>query len=93
MDNEKQKNVKLIHLLLGLFFTISGISTLVNERYLFSTWIISLGLFFLFDSFKITLGSKISPKTIIAFHYILASIVFITGVIAMLMEFEILGEI
>ena len=90
MNNEKSKNVRLIHLFLGLLFTIGGISTLINARYLFSSWIISLGLLFLFESFKLILSSKISLKSIMAIHYILASIVLITGVIAMLMEFEII---
>ena len=90
MNNEKQKKFKVIHLLLGLFFVISGISILFDARYVFSSWIISLGLFFLFDSYKESLKSKINSSSLELIHYILAGIVLITGITVMLTELEII---
>jgi len=89
MKTEKSKFFKLLHLILGLFFTFSGIVTIGNKHYVFSIWIISLGLSFLIDPLKNIINSRISPKTIKKFTYILYSIVIISGVVVFMMEFNI----
>jgi len=78
MNSEKSKGIQTIHLILGVFFTIAGVLTLVNADYIFSIWVISLGLLFLFDSIKEML--KLNPNSLKVIHFIIGAIVLITGI-------------
>lgn len=78
------KNLQIVHLILGLFFSIAGILTLFKGNYVFSIWIISLGMLFLFHFFKELMHSKIKPVIIDIIHYILAFVVLVTGLITLL---------
>ena len=89
MKTEKSKFLKLVNLILGLFFTISGIVTVGDKHYIFSIWIISLGISFLADPLKLIISPKISPIIFKVFQYILGAIVIVSGVIVLLMEFDI----
>lgn len=80
MNSEKSKGIQTIHLILGIFFTIAGVLTLVNADYIFSIWVISLGLLFLFDAIKEILKSKLNPNSLKVIHFIIGVIVLITGI-------------
>jgi hypothetical protein len=80
----KLKNLQIIHLILGFFFFIAGILTLFKGNYLFSIWIISLGMLFLFYIFKEIFYSNIRPVIIDIIHYTLALVVLVTGLITLL---------
>jgi hypothetical protein len=81
MNTFKLKNLQVLHLTLGIFFSISGILTLFKANYLFSIWIISLGLFFLSDIFGTLLVSGIKPVLLKTIHYTFAIIVLLTGIL------------
>ena len=90
MNNKKYKRIQIIHLILGLFFTIVGVFNFDYADYLFGIWIISLGVLFLFDSFKEILKSKLNPNYLEVIHYIIAAFVLITGVAALSIKFNII---
>jgi len=83
MKNLKSKNLQVLHFILGLFFTIAGLFTLVKANYLFSIWIISLGLLFLFDTIKDRLTTSVKPFILDIIHYALAIIVLATGILTL----------
>ena len=89
MKNVKSKPILVLHLILGLIFTISGILTIGNKHYIFNVWLISLGLLFLIDPLKLYLLTKINPKSFKIFTYILYAVVIIAGVIVFTMEFNV----
>jgi hypothetical protein len=78
------KNLQVLHIILGLFFTLAGILTLTDLNYLFSIWIVSLGFLFLHDSIRDALKQKIKPVIFEILHYTLALIVLITGILTLL---------
>lgn len=80
----KSTNLQIIHLFLGIFFSITGILTLFKGNYLFSVWIISLGMLILFYTFKEVFYSKIKPVIIYIIHFTLALVVIVTGLIILL---------
>jgi len=84
LNTQKSKNLQVLHFILGLFFTIAGLFTLVKANYLFSSWIISLGLLFLFDSIKDKLNLNVKPLILETVHYALALIVLTTGIFTLL---------
>jgi len=88
MDSEKPKGIQTIHLILGIFFTIAGLLTLVNVDYIFSIWVISLGLLFLFDSIKEML--KLNPNSLKVIHFIIGAIVLISGIASLSVKFGII---
>ena len=90
MNKNKTKKMQGIHLILGLFLAIAGISILVDARYLFGLWILSLGLLFLFESFRESLKLKLNPKSVSAIRYVLAAIVLVTGIAALFISSEII---
>ena len=89
MKTVKSKPILALHLILGLFFTLSGILTIGNKHYIFNVWLISLGLSFLIDPLKLYLLTKINPKSLKIFTYILYAIVVISGVLVFTMEFNV----
>ena len=89
MNKIKFRKLQVLHLLIGIFFTIAGILTLFKANYLFSVWIISLGFLFLFDSIKNKLMFKVKSEILEIIHYLLALIVLIAGISTLLIEFEI----
>ncbi len=90
MENERINRVKGIHLFLGILWIIFGIVALIEASYLISAWVISLGVFFIFDSLKERLELKFSPKLINVIHYILGAILIILGSTALLDTFKII---
>jgi len=84
------RNVQIPHLVLGIFFCIAGLYTLLNTEYIFSVWIFSLGIFFLFDSFKEILKTKLKPVSVKSLHHILGLIVILSGIISLSVEFGII---
>ena len=84
MKTTNSKNLWIMHFILGLFFTIAGLFTLVKANYPFSIWIISLGLLFLFDSIKDTLKVKVKSVILDLIHYTLALTVLTTGILTLL---------
>jgi len=84
----KSKSLLLLHLVLGLFFTISGIVTIGSKHYIFNVWLISLGLSFLIDPLKLYFLTKANPQLIKIFSYVIYAIVIISGVIVFTMEFN-----
>jgi len=88
MDSEKPKGIQTIHLILGIFFTIAGLLTLVNVDYIFSIWVISLGLLFLFDSIKEML--KLNQNSLKVIHFIIGAIVLISGIASLSVKFGII---
>ena len=89
MKTVKSKSLLFLHLVLGLFFTISGILTIGNKHYIFNVWLISLGFSFLLDPLKVYLLTKVNPQTLKIFTYIVYAIVIISGVIFFTMEFNV----
>lgn len=89
MNKIKFRKLQVLHLLIGIFFTIAGILTLFKANYLFSIWIISLGLLFLFETIKEALKLRVKPVILEIMHYTLAVILLITGISTLLIEFEI----
>jgi len=83
MKSFELKDIQYLHLILGLFFTIAGFFTLLKADYIYSIWIISLGLFFLFDIIQKSLLSGIKSTTIKLIHYSLVLIVLLTGLITL----------
>ena len=55
MKMEKSDYFKLLHLIIGLFFTISGIITIGDKYFIYSIWIIS-GVIVLLMEFEILKG-------------------------------------
>ena len=90
MENGRMKKIEIIHLISGLFFTVAGITILVDARYLFGLCILSLGLLLLFDALKRSLQSKLNPKSVVVIHYVLAAFVLVTGITALLISSEII---
>jgi len=84
VDNTKSKNLQVLHIILGLFFTIAGLLTLSKANYIFSVWIILLGLLFLIDIVKEVLKSRVKPLYLNILHYAIALIVLITGISTLL---------
>jgi len=85
----KSKPLMLLHLVLGLFFTISGILTMGNKHYIFNIWLISLGFSFLINPLKVVLFTKINPRLFKIFSYVIYAVVIISGVIFFTMEFNV----
>jgi hypothetical protein len=90
MNSTQSKSLQLLHLILGFFFTIAGILTLFKVDYLFSVWIISFGLLFLFYTTKDVLKLRVKPVILEIMHYLLALIVLMTGIFTLLIDFELL---
>ena len=90
MTDVKGKELRCIHLLLGLFFGISGLVALFQAIYPVALWVISLGLLFIFFAFQERLAKKIGERGAKAIHILLALLVIGTGSIALLKTFHIL---
>ena len=86
MDIIKSKNLQVLHVVLGLFFIITGLFALIKANYLYSIWTISLGLLFLVDILKGLLNSSIKPVYLKIMHYVIVMIVLISGIIVLLGE-------
>ncbi len=83
MKTVKLKDFQFLHLILGLFFTLAGILTLSKADYIYSIWITSLGIFFLFDITQKSLLPGSKSTTIKIIHYALILIVLLTGLIVL----------
>ena len=90
MTNEKKKNLKVVHLILGGLFLVGGIVTLSESNYINGLWYTSLALFFLFDFFLVGLKSKFNSKLINTFFNILKAMVVVTGIVAILRLLKII---
>ena len=90
MKSEEPKKIKTVHLILGIFFGIAGVSTLFNGDYIFSIWVISLGLLLLFDSIRETLKSKINQNSLQAIHFTIGTVVLIAGIISLSIKFGLI---
>ena len=86
MDIIKSKNLQVLHVVLGLFFIITGLFALIKANYLYGIWTISLGLLFLVDILKGLLNSSIKPVYLKIMHYVIVMIVLISGIIVLLGE-------
>lgn len=89
MTEVKEKELWCVHLLLGLFFSISGLVALFQATYLVGFWVISLGLLFIFFTFQERLAQKMGRGKAKAIHIILALLVIATGSMALLKTFHI----
>jgi hypothetical protein len=83
MKSTNSKSLQYLHLTLGIFFVIAGIVTLQKSDYLYSIWVIALGLFFLFDMIQKAFLVGLNQKTQKAIHYALAAIVLAMGLITL----------
>ena len=89
MKTIKSKPILFLHLVLGLFFAISGILTIGNKHYIFNVWLISLGILFLIDPLKLFLLTKVNPQSLKIFTYVIYAVVIISGVIVFTMEINV----
>ena len=82
--------MKIFLWIISVLWIIFGIVALIKASYLISAWVISLGIFFIFDSLKERLESKFMPRLINIIHYILGAILIILGSTALLDTFKII---
>ncbi len=90
MDSTTDEKINIIHLVLGLFFILCSLSTLMTTSYFFTLWVTSLGILFLFDSLEESLHVKLNHQSLRAIHYVIAAVVLISGITVFFTEWGIL---